>query len=429
LLGHPKASGLFDSSRHLRIDDGVLRAFLYVSHYRHGARSLEAILEMSRFHGKRRFDLAALPPPEQLQLHVDADEFLVLTRRERFCSLLAGADLVGEPADSAGEAEVAGMSVVEREQRLVAKAAQLIHGDHISNDKREHAKSPATAPFDQLPPEKQASNIDAAQDIPRKLLAIQHGLRPIPPGQTPRTPDITDDEVEELARLEHDRWCVEQTLRGVVFSERPLSGTNTSPHLKPHQELPREIQQCYVQATYRIPVILRDVGFEVFRMEEVEDLDDPLLLDRLARELHKQYCEDRRKEDQTLEKDPSLVDFDALPADMQAANYDLAASIPRELRRIGYGLRRVLPGMEPRRLELTEEQIVELAELEHARWNWQKLFQGWRYAPGDKNIEQKTTPYLVPWKDLPEGIRLRDLQPVRQIPDLLRDAGYEATPL
>jgi hypothetical protein len=181
-----------------------------------------------------------------------------------------------------------------------------------------------------------------------------------------------------------------------------------------------------VQATYRIPVILRDLGFEVFRMEELEDLDDPVLLDRLARALHQRYCEERRKEGDTPETDPSLVDFDALPADMQAANYDLAASMPRKLRRIGHGLRRVLPGMEPARLELIEEQIVELAKLEHARWNWQKLFHGWRYAPGPKNTEHKTTPYLVPWKDLPDDIRLRDLRPVRQIPDLLQDAGYEA---
>jgi hypothetical protein len=63
---------------HLDIDPGVLRAFLSVPTYLHGARSMEAIVDMSTLSGTLRYERSALPPRHQLGLHVDADEFLAL---------------------------------------------------------------------------------------------------------------------------------------------------------------------------------------------------------------------------------------------------------------------------------------------------------------------------------------------------------------
>ena len=57
----------------LDIDEGVLRAFLLIGEYIHGARSLEAILEMSSLSGKPRFERSCLPARQQLAVHVDAD--------------------------------------------------------------------------------------------------------------------------------------------------------------------------------------------------------------------------------------------------------------------------------------------------------------------------------------------------------------------
>jgi hypothetical protein len=62
----------------LQIDDGVLNAFLHVSSYRHGVRSMEAIIDMSVLSGKKRFDRSALPTTDQLNMHVDAAEFNAL---------------------------------------------------------------------------------------------------------------------------------------------------------------------------------------------------------------------------------------------------------------------------------------------------------------------------------------------------------------
>ena len=71
--------GAHDEPR-LQIDEGVLRAFLEIGEYIHGARSMEAIVQMSSLAGKPRFERSSLPARQQLAVHVDADEFLTLVQ-------------------------------------------------------------------------------------------------------------------------------------------------------------------------------------------------------------------------------------------------------------------------------------------------------------------------------------------------------------
>ncbi len=55
------------------LDEGLARALLTVSGYEHGTRSLEAILEMSALAKAQRFEKSALPPREQLSMHLAFD--------------------------------------------------------------------------------------------------------------------------------------------------------------------------------------------------------------------------------------------------------------------------------------------------------------------------------------------------------------------
>ena len=65
----------------LHIDDGLLRAFLLVGEYIHGARSMEAIVQMSSLAGKPRYERSSLPAAQQLAVHVDAARFMALVQR------------------------------------------------------------------------------------------------------------------------------------------------------------------------------------------------------------------------------------------------------------------------------------------------------------------------------------------------------------
>jgi hypothetical protein len=60
----------------INIDEGVLNALLYVSKYKYGVRSMEAAISMSLLSGRNRFERSSLPLGTQLNLHVDANEFL-----------------------------------------------------------------------------------------------------------------------------------------------------------------------------------------------------------------------------------------------------------------------------------------------------------------------------------------------------------------
>ncbi|MCC6774894.1 MAG: hypothetical protein IT360_27245, partial [Gemmatimonadaceae bacterium] len=64
------------------------------------------------------------------------------------------------------------------------------------------------------------------------------------------------------------------------------------------------------------------------------------------------------------------------------------------------------------------DEVELLARMEHDRWNAERWLGGWVYAPGKKNVDKRTSPYLVPWvaEELPESVREYDRNAVRAIP-------------
>ena len=60
-----------------RIQEDVIRAFLRTRKYKHGVRSLEAMVEMS-VESRRTFHKSSLRLRDQLEMHVNAGEFLAL---------------------------------------------------------------------------------------------------------------------------------------------------------------------------------------------------------------------------------------------------------------------------------------------------------------------------------------------------------------
>jgi len=60
----------------------IINAMLHVPEYKHGARSMEAIIDMSRIDGNS-WEPASLPSHSQLSLHVDADAFIDLVLKRK----------------------------------------------------------------------------------------------------------------------------------------------------------------------------------------------------------------------------------------------------------------------------------------------------------------------------------------------------------
>ncbi|MFH8659987.1 hypothetical protein [Streptomyces afghaniensis] len=67
---------------YINIDDGVLNAFLRAPRYKHGVRSMQALVETSSLSRASHFGRSNLPSPGQLDLHVNAREFMSLVRAD-----------------------------------------------------------------------------------------------------------------------------------------------------------------------------------------------------------------------------------------------------------------------------------------------------------------------------------------------------------
>jgi hypothetical protein len=96
--------------RRLNVDPGVLGAFLRIKEFRYGARSVEAIVNMSALTRKNRYDRSSLPPDDQLDLHVDAKAFMELVEEKWPCLASNGAASPSDRSLRRGGAATAGAS-------------------------------------------------------------------------------------------------------------------------------------------------------------------------------------------------------------------------------------------------------------------------------------------------------------------------------
>lgn len=142
-------------------------------------------------------------------------------------------------------------------------------------------------------------------------------------------------------------------------------------------------------------------------------------LDDMARTLHRAYLESQP--DGQL-ANPSLVDWQALPAHKKKANQRAAAHIDVKLRVCGCIVRPVDYDEPEVPFPPDAESLERLAELEHRRWMAEKHLAG--YLFGDSRDEDRMWhPDLVPWDRLSDEDREKDRNIVREIPGLLALQG------
>ena len=78
--------------------------------------------------------------------------------------------------------------------------------------------------------------------------------------------------------------------------------------------------------------------------------------------------------------------------------------------------------IEPVWPNFTAEEVECMAELEHGRWNVERLRNGWRYGKV-KDEPQRIHDCLVSWEELPAHIKTYDQESVRVFPEALAQAG------
>ncbi|MGD9496004.1 MAG: RyR domain-containing protein [Armatimonadota bacterium] len=188
------------------IDPGVLRAFLHVSRYEHGVRSMEAIIRMSTLADCDRFERSCLPSEDQLNLHVNGAESLALVQLPRLEGKLL--------------------------ERLAAATHEVYRGTVGS-----YAGRPAHAdqPYEELSEDLKEQNRDFLRSIFATLTGIGYTLIPArsddPPLQFP------GEHEEMLAEAEHERWMRLKLQQGFRWGADRNEAGLVNPNMLPWDEM------------------------------------------------------------------------------------------------------------------------------------------------------------------------------------------------
>ena len=186
------------------VSSSVIRGFLRVAKYEHGARSLEAVIKMSNLMGSSFFGAADLPSIEMLKLHVSRD-FL----------------------DEVKYGQI--------ETQIIETIAERIHNawkKHKENDGWSYGtrrddnarKHPWLLPYHDpgLPEEIREGNRRPARLTLAKLQSINCRIVKKTSGETDTTrksESLLPDDRDMLIRIEHDVWLRDHLLAGYSFGE------------------------------------------------------------------------------------------------------------------------------------------------------------------------------------------------------------------
>jgi hypothetical protein len=168
-----------------------------------------------------------------------------------------------------------------------------------------------------------------------------------------------------------------------------------------------------------------------------------------AKRIHENYLNNRLEE---LKGDPSeftpkpaMAPWDKLPENLKKTNLEQADHIQRKLDLIGCYPADLKDGETPRDFEFLKGdeaykekesdswkarkiralgEVEFLSEVEHGRWNVEKLMTGWRYAAKPKKDKNEHN-CILPWVELTEKIKDYDREPVKKMPEELARAGIE----
>ena len=179
----------------LVIDSGLLTAFIKIEKYKHGARSLETILLLSKRDGAKALRRSDLPPREQMSLHVNYDKFIDLVNRDLPFKL-------------------------NREE--IAPYVHSFFRELGINEK--WIKPKMNKPYSDLDEDVKEDNLAAAERIPEVLGLL--GLEIVPKEHSEK---LSHDEynklfndknnLERLAKAEHDGYWEFKLLNGWEYAE------------------------------------------------------------------------------------------------------------------------------------------------------------------------------------------------------------------
>ncbi len=232
-----KMPHLINLNDEAQIDNGVLRALLKITKYKHESRSMEAILEMSMLNDAKKWEQAHLPSKEQLRLHVNEEQFSRLLMQEEFYS--------------------------EKVEKL-AKDLQKAH-ININNDLRGHIIKDCKA----ISEEEKIYIHHQVRHIPKALQKVNYEV--ISVNGKPEAIKFTEKELDILAEYEHKRSSLEK-------KESEWAYDKTLPYLLSYDKLPDEYKNKIKNYIKAWPEILANSNFKIERLKFLCNCESQLFM-------------------------------------------------------------------------------------------------------------------------------------------------------
>lgn len=143
-------------------------------------------------------------------------------------------------------------------------------------------------------------------------------------------------------------------------------------------------------------------------------------LEVLAKVIHEEY---NAKLCERNNGNVELTQWDALNDSLKYSNMRQAMGIIKKVEYAGFYVSEDgYPGDEVRFFD--ESVIEELAIVEHNEWLDERKRMGWKYGE-KKDVENKISPYMISYSELPESIKELDRDTVRNIIPLMNKVGLK----
>jgi len=162
------------------------------------------------------------------------------------------------------------------------------------------------------------------------------------------------------------------------------------------------------------------MSIRAFVQKAVPETIKPDQLEQMAKRIHEKYVEDNKHRT----ADPSMLPWPDLPEGLKESNRQQAVCIQKILRSAGYAVRQAGGEGAVTVTTFSTDEVESMAEMEHGRWNVERLKAGWKYGP-TRDPQNKVSPFLKPWSQIPDDVKQYDRKAVRDWFVVLKDAGLE----
>ncbi len=224
-----QAPSIYDAkTKQVNISRSLLNTLLRVNEYKHGTRSIEFLLGMSRLSDASIYNPSCLPMVSQMKIHVDIHDFMSKLNFE----LTMG--------------------------RMVEQYSQLAHEYHVIGAQ--------SMPWDELPEMYKKRYRNRIRRIGEFLLSDEAmvGLRPIKENADDKIEELYGPILEILTAIQHNSWKKDKLAEGWTFGETDRELMHSF-DLIPYEEVPEKTKEMLRMDVRTLPLVLKQMGYELYR--------------------------------------------------------------------------------------------------------------------------------------------------------------------